>query len=171
MSDILNRLPENTLTRSLRAITQDAAAFKSRQRTTGASGQLGYYPASALDWDLVASFPTVPPMSGAYAEYRLIFTGDGSQKFPIVLPQCDVRVNGTSDANKVRMGTNGRYEYFSGSETVQIYTFAEPDPIYFEDDYKLAWLIGLQYSGTVTLRIKARGTSSCDGTWSLVRLP
>lgn len=168
MNSSLDRLPEGTLTRAIRSIGETEAEFKSRQRTTGRSGQLGYAVESALDWDYEITLP--PTLSAQYVELILTFTGDGSQKFPIVIPASDIRVNGTGDANKLTLSPNGQWIYSNGGNVVLMYALDQPDPAYFESETQLAWLIGFEYLGSITFRLKARGQASTDGTWSVVRI-
>lgn len=171
MSELIRRIPgEQSLVGAIRGVADTSRQFNSRQRISGRGGQLGYVIESDDEWDLVETFPTTPAFTALPAEYRLTFTGDGSQKYPIVQPATDIRVNGTGEANKLSLNFNGRYWYVDGSNIVQEYYIDEPDAADFESENKLSWLIALEYSGSITLRMKARGRGSSNGTWSIERI-
>ena len=171
MSELLDRIPgNNSALRSVRTVANQIAQFKSRQRMTAKGGQLAYPVASDDEWDYIETFPTTPANTYYPAEFLVRFTGDGSQKFPIVIPQTDVRVNGTGESNKLAMGPSGQFIYNSGGNVVQATFIDMPEPSYFESETQNAWLVVLYYTGSVTLRIKARGQSSSPGDFEIVRL-
>lgn len=171
MSSVLDRIPgADSAMAFMRDAARQAHELKSRQRTTGQGGQLGYRIESTADWDYTLTLPTTPPYTAQYAEFRITFTGDGSQQFPIVQPATDIRVNGTGEANRLQLGSNGRYMYSNSGNVVQEYYLDSPDPSSFESPTTLSWIIALEYMGAVTLRMKARGAGSSPGEWSIARI-
>ena len=171
MSDLINRIPGNeSAMASLATISRNTNQTKARQRITGRAGQLGYAIQSVNAWDLTETFPTTSGVAFSNASYRVTYTSDGTQRFPIVIPATDIRINGTGDANKPSIIPNsGLYSYADGSGEVQIQTFEMPDQAYFASETQLAWSFDLLYRGSVTIRFKARGNATSNGTFSIVR--
>lgn len=171
MSELIDRVPgTKSALAAIRNSAQTTAEFKARQRLTGRSGQLAYAIDSHLDWDYVETFPATVGPGFFSATYSLIYTSDGAQSFPIVIPSTDLRVNGESEANRLTVTpSSGWYEYVDGSGEVLVQIFELPDPAYFESSTQSAWSIDVLYRGSVTLRFKTRAYATSDGTLSIVR--
>lgn len=171
MSELIDRIPgvESTLAK-LRGVVNTNQQIKAAQRFTGRSGQLGYAVESDLDWDLVETFPYTPPPGYLSASFAITFTGDGTQKWPIVVLSTDVRVNGTANSNRLAVTpSSGFYEYADASGDVLFQAFERHDPAYFDNPNVSRWTIDILYRGTVKIYFKARGQATSDGTFSVVR--
>lgn len=176
MSELIDRIPgrESALA-GIRNVVDTTLQFKARQRLTGRSGQLGYAVASAADWDYEGS---VPFNTSSYesAKFHIIFTSDGTQRFPIVIPRLDVRINGTATSNRIRfVYADSQYKYEDSTVNMQVFAYGTPVPAYFASETQSAWLLELFYigktgSGNLPVRIKARAQASSGGTFSVVRV-
>lgn len=158
----------------LRGVVETTAQIKARQRLTGRSGQLGYSIDSGARWDYEGSV-AVSSTSFDDAEFIVTYTSNGTQPYPIVIPTFDVRINGEFDANRMAVDANsGYYEYQDSSVEVQSFDFGKPLQSLYRSETQSAWLVSLFFigtsSGSMTVRIKPRAQSSCDGTFSVVRV-
>lgn len=171
MSELIDRIPgvQSTIA-TMRGVIDTTNQIKARQRITGRSGQLAYAVSSSADWDLMLTFPAAPPPAYLSATFTIVFTGDGSQKFPIAVPITDMRVNGTADANKLSYPPGvAQLEYHSGSNDVLAQTFERPAPDYFDSELQQAWTIDILYRGNITVYIKVRAQATSDGTITVTR--
>lgn len=176
MSDVMDRLVGRPSTMAaVRLIRDTTLQRKAAQRLSGRSGQLGYAVSSQSAWDYDAPIA----YSGTTFElgvFRVLYTGDGTQKFPIAVPQFDVRINGTGEGNRMRLDpSTGDYKYEDAAVEVMALEYGEPDVATFESETESAWLIRLFYIGKVgngnfQLRIKPRAQATCDGTFTVTRV-
>lgn len=176
MSDLIDRIPgnESALAR-IREVSEQSLQLKARQRASGRSGQLGYTIDSGKEWD---SEVTLPYTNETYrvAEFTLSVTGDKSQRFPIVIPKLDVRVNGVADGNKMKfVAGNHGYVYDDSNVSVTAVDYASPDDSGFGDEFKNSWKLRLMYIGVrgvgnASLKLKLRAQSSSPGAVSVVRV-
>lgn len=176
MSELIDRIPgQESMMSKLRAVVDTTTQIKARQRLTGRSGQLGYAVGSASDWDLDTSVP-YSISSFQTAEWHVIFTGDGTQIYPIAIPQFDVRINGASDGNKMVFNpATSQYGYQDAAVEVYALDYGKPVVSYLKDSVQTAWTVRLFYLGKVTagsfaLRVKARAQASSNGSFSVVRI-
>ena len=176
MSELIDRIPGSESVRArIRGITDTTLQLKARQRLSGRSGQLGYVIGGAPGWDYEASIPVT---SGSYdiAEFRITVTGDGTQKFPIVIPELDVRINGTGEANRMVFSPgNHGYAFDSATLSVTAIDYGAPVDDLYEDELKSAWTLRIMYMGVgvssaMALRIKLRAQASCGGSVAVVRV-
>ncbi|TFD14176.1 hypothetical protein E3T26_08615 [Cryobacterium sp. TMT1-21] len=176
MSELINRIPGNkSAMAALKLITQTTAELKARQRITGRSGQLGYTVSSANDWDYIG-LVTYTNSTYNLGVFRITFTGDGTQRFPIAVPQFDIRINGTGQSSRMIFNADsGKYEYNDAAVEVQAFQYGRPVEDLFENELQSAWsvelfFIGKTGSGNFALNIKSRAQSTCKGVFSIVRL-
>lgn len=171
MSELIDRIPgRESLVGNLRGVVETTAQFKSRQLITGRSGQLGYAISSGQEWDLTETM-SAPGPGYLSRTYRVTYTSDGSQKFPIVTPATDLRFNGVAEHNKPTSSHDGSlWTYEDGSCDVIINGYELPNQAFFDSESQQAWEFVIMYVGTVTLRIKAQGQASCDGTFAVTRV-
>jgi len=176
VSELIDRIPgQESVVAKLRGIVDTTLQLKARQRTTGRGGQLGYAIDSANAWDFDGS---VAYTNSTYqiAEFHIIFTGDGTQKYPIAVPQFDVRINGTDASNRmVFRSDTTQYEYQDAAVEVMAFEYGEPVNAYFASETQSAWslklfFIGKTGSGNFALRIKPRAQASCGGVFTVVRV-
>lgn len=175
MSDLIARIPGvPSVTARVRQMTEITKQFKATQKLSGASGQLGYAIDSGNVWD--AEIPL--PYNSASFQSRsieVLFEGDGTQDFPIALPQFDVRLNGESMANRMTFDPQqGWYVYQDAAVDVFAVRFGRIDDAYAEDPTKTVWqiwmsVLGVTGSGTMTFRVKVRGRASCPGVLTVTR--
>lgn len=176
MSELIDRIPgQESMMAKLRGVVDTTTQIKARQRLTGRSGQLGYAVSSAADWDLDTSVP-YSTSSFQTAEWHIVYTGDGTQPFPIAIPQFDVRINGTSDGNKMVFNpATSQYGYQDAAVEVYALDYGKPVVSYLKDSVQTAWTVRLFYLGKVSagnfaLKMKARAQASSNGTFSVVRI-
>lgn len=171
MSELIDRIPgQESALAQLREVVETTEQIKARQRITGRSGQLGYAVASAATWDYTETFPTTSGGGYVGAGYRITFTSDGTQDYPIVVPSVDIRVNGTDEANRLKIiPSSGLYQYSDGSGEVLMQIYERPYEGLFGSKNQSAWDYVFLYRGSVTIRIKPRGQASSKGTFSVAR--
>lgn len=173
MSELINRIPgQESMMGKLRAVVETTAQLKARQRLTGRGGQLAYMAETDNQWDYQQTLTVPTPPAYAEARFRVTFTADESQRFPIAIPLTDVRINGTGDSNKLKVvPSSGLYSYTDGSgEVLGEANIDKPVQSLLDSEKQLAWEFYFQYRGTVTLRIKARAQASCPGTFAVTRV-
>jgi hypothetical protein len=162
-------LPQNRLVAILRDVEQIEDQFKARQRVSGASGQLGYLVQSANAWDITQ---TVTDPVAAVASFEITYTANGTQKFPIVMPTVDLRVNGTGNANRLSYlygsGFNGALGYISGPNSLLMGELTRRHA-YLADPLVSKWAFNFVFSGTITYYLKALIQASSDGVVTVVR--
>ena len=159
----------------IRSVVNTTAQIKARQRITGRSGQLGYAIDSGSAWDYTTN---VAYNSSTYqtAKFQVTFTSDGTQRYPIVVPQFDVRINGTAAGNRMTFDPSiGRYKYQDAVVSMQAFDYGRPIDSFYDNAAQSAWYvtlfhIGMSGSGTFSLNIKVRAQGSCNGSFSIVRL-
>lgn len=176
MSELIDRIPgRESLVAKLRGVVELTAQLKARQRLSGRSGQLGYAINSSDAWDYSGSVAFTNATYNS-AQFRIVFTGDGTQPFPIAVPQFDVRINGTGSGNKMVFDPSlGTYVYEDSSVQMDAFDYGKPISSYFASEDQSGWLltlfhIGKTGTGNFQVRIKARAQASCGGAFSIVRI-
>lgn len=169
-------LPENAFVTDLLGARQASLELNSRQRSSGASGQLGYMPQNPGSWDRTETV-TAQGSSGGYSfadvGLSVTFTGDGSQQWPSVVPLFDLFFNGTSNSNRLAFQPGGGlYLWTDATTSAMSYAPVSDDLTLLEDPIRLRWnvFVSLQWTAAApTYYFKARGAGSCPGTWTIVR--
>lgn len=148
-----------------------ASELKATQRITGRSGQLGYRVESNNAWDLTLALPYVEGPALSAATFKVTYTSNGKQKFPIVVPLIDLRFNGTGEGNKLTGAPGGDFfTYEDANGYVLMGWMDRPDHTLFESETQLAWTFNVLYRGNITLRVKPRAQATCDGTLTVARI-
>ena len=165
-------LIEQRLERGIRRISNNADEFKSRQRSSGASGQRGYSIESDQDWDLTQELPTTAAYDFQPVELIVTFTGEASRPFPIFMPATDIRFNGTAESNKPTRRANGDYFWptTSATDMTQMDQWDEPVTTLLGDQFVLEYRVNFYYTGTITYYVKARGQASSNGVLTVTRV-
>ncbi|MBV1778671.1 hypothetical protein KRR55_06035 [Paeniglutamicibacter sp. ABSL32-1] len=165
-------LISNVFESRIREADRITREFKSPQVTSGASGQLGYSVENAVDWDRTDALTYTDPFNPPYnreATYTITFTGDGSHEHPYAIPQTDIRINGTGEANKIVYGWNYSAWIYGDPPSVWVFELNKPVTSSFNGLFTMQWKIRIMYNLGPTVRIKLRAIASCPGTLTIVR--
>lgn len=170
MNNALDRLPTRVLPSQIRELAQDARELKSRQRSSGASGQASYPVANPSDWDRNERLPVTPVNEFRPLQFRITFVGDGTQSWPMVVPLFDIFFNGVSEANRAKPDAAGRRLWSSGNNKADVVDAALLDTTLLREKYKMRWVVNVYYTGNITYWLKARGQASSRGTFLVERV-
>lgn len=134
---------------------------KARQRASGNSGVLAYLSQSGTTWDVTGS------TSGSTAvQITMTFTGDASQRYPIVNPYADLFINTATEPNRL---SKAKWYWASGGTTVVMQDFCKLDKTDLENPYVTEWIVNFSTTGAISFFFKAYASGTSPGTITAVR--
>lgn len=101
MKTRIANLPVNKLVTTLKGLRTELDALKQPQRTSQASGILGYVTDSGNTWDATATPGSDGDTGNRTTTFTITWTGDGSQDIAFAELAVDLFVNGTDSAHQL----------------------------------------------------------------------
>lgn len=168
----IDGLLEATLMRALHTLRIDFDEIKNRQPTSGKSGVLAYLSQSLSTYDYEATLTSPATNYGLSATFELTFTGDGSQKHPIVNPFLDMLVSSSIQPTPSRPMYNaaaGWLQWSDGTNLLTVYGYLISDKSKLTSQLESKWVTYISYYGSVNFKAKAFTKGTSRGSVSLVR--
>lgn len=152
----LDLLPENALATMLKQAEDDIREIKNKQRHSGTSGLQGYLVETADEWDL---HETSAVNESVIIE--VIYTGSGSQPFPIEQLYIDIFFGGTEEGNRPNPLN---FTYDDGVNFVVVEPVPVFDTAYSGSELQYRWTYTFFITGTLEWYFKAHVHGSSDGS-------
>ncbi|WP_064444455.1 hypothetical protein [Rhodococcus sp. YH3-3] len=165
----IDRLPENILYEKITRLDADVTEFKNRQFVSGKSGVLGYLSQTTNTWDYAQTVNSGSTSHTILLDFLLLYTGDGSQDYPMINPFIDVFCGSPVEANRLRPGKS---TYVNGANSVYMMRWMARDkestgrPL-LTDPLKLQWVTGFAVTGSVPFYVKFYASGTSAGTTQL----
>lgn len=158
-----DNLAENGLYKMVTDLRSDLDEFKSRQRTSGQSGVLGYFTENPVTWDLTGIIGADADTSARTTDFTVQFAGDGTQTPVIANLSFVVWVQMGSSAMQQLTAANNFYQDGSGRDANLTYdTLVELQTTYTQTFYLLT-------DKKVNYFVKAYAVGSSRGTLTVTQ--
>lgn len=162
MSSRIDNLPENQVITQLLEARKNLDELKNRQYTSGRSGVLGYLSQTSNTWDWEGTVTT------GEEGWDIVFTGDGSQRYPIVEVFADVfHTVPNVEINRISSAYN---TYTSGANTIVTNNFFVKSTSVITSLYDHKWTLILDVTGSLPLYIKVHVIGSSPGTITVTKV-
>lgn len=166
MNSRLDRLSDHRLITDLAELSQVQREFNNAQPVSGKSGLVNYLTQTGNTWDATGGLNSGSPYYGGSMTIDVLFEGDRSQAWPIVIPVGNLYLNGTTEAAAPTLGVDGQYRWTDGTNMVVLsswpYAYAE----YRELPFYYKWSFNFSFFGSMTYYFKFSAVGSCPGTLS-----
>lgn len=156
MKTRIARLPAHKLVTTLKTLRTESDALKQPQRTSQASGVLGYLTDSGNTWDISNTIGSDGDGSSISTTFTITWTGDGSQDIAFAILAVDLYVNGTDSAHQL---SPARPSWTDGTRSATV----SYDPL-LATGHTYPFDIFLTTFKSVTYYMKVRVYGSCPGS-------
>lgn len=166
----VDQLPENQLITLLIDARTNLDELKNRQYTSGSSGVLGYFSQTSNTWDYQATVSSGSPSGFLDTSWKLNFTSDGVQQYPVINPAMDIFCGTPIEANRLQPNQT----WTDGTNTAMLGSFIVTDRISagypkLSSVNQLQWYTVISVAGDVPLFIKGYCVGSSRGTVTVTR--
>lgn len=160
MSERTDAQPDNTLIQTLARLDADFQELKQKQPSkTG----IVYLTESTATWDATATVGVAGATSFLPLGFRITYTSDGSQDYPLTNGFVDVFANGTDEAHRILLNRNTQ-------AGIGMDQFMVEDKAYWGNKTQMSWTIDMAYKAVNTYYLKAHILGSCLGTVTVTRI-